>query len=1116
MDGAPGSVLFDVVRTFSRALRDAYAPGPSAQPEDQLKAPVRDLLRDAGAELGREGVRSSFEARVPGVGRPDVAVSTGSPSLLVGHVELKEPGKGATPSRFRGHDKRQWGKFRSLPNLVYTDGESWALFRKGERVGPLVRMSGDPTSEGAEAVAPADAEKLERLLREFLSWKPSVPGSAEALAATLAPLCHLLRDDVLDALGQEGSTIAGAADYWREYLFPDANNEQFADAYAQTVAYALLLARFSEAESGDGNAAGGEYGGLDVERAVGILRPENPLLARTLKLLAEDEVRSEISLGVGLLERSVSAVDPGRVAREGSDPWLYFYEDFLAAYDSRLRNDRGVYYTPVQVVRCQVRLVSELLEERFGKRLSYADRGVVVLDPACGTGTYPLAVLQHGLAKAKGRFGDASAQATRMGRNLHAFELLVGPYTVAHLKVTGEILKEGGELPEGGAGVYLTDTLEPPHASPPDRFEFFAPELGREHRRALVVKSETPVLVCIGNPPYNRHRADEPRGGWVRHGDRGVGDRPIIEDFLESAREAGQGEHLKNLYNDYVYFWRWALWKVFESGPEPGPGVVSFITASSYLRGPGFVGMREAMRRTFDELWVLDLEGGNLGSRKTPNVFDIQTPVAVAVGVRHGTPKPGEPAVVRYAKIEGSREEKLEALERVGRFGDLGWEECLSGWQDYFLPRRDSAYFSWPKLTDVFPWQHSGVQPKRTWPIGPTEEVLRERWKDLLSVRGAARAEAFKETRDRKIASGYGQLEDPSRRAAPLAEAPAGETPPETVRYALRSFNRAWILKDARLGDYMRPELWRAHGSRQVYMTSLITEVLGEGPSATVCADVPDLHHFFGRGGKDVIPLWRDAAASEPNVTRGLLALLSEAHDSEVSAEDLFCYAYALLCAPGYAQTFWDELTVPGPRIPLTKDSDLFRRVARAGEDLIGLHTFGERRLGTAASRRGDGTEPGAARYAVGMGIPLAPEAYPEDFSYDEGSRTLRVGAGEVHDVSPDVFEHSISGFKVVKSWLRYRMKEPTGRNSASRLDRIRPRRWTEEMSEELLELLWALEATVTKLPELDGFLEEAIASDLFSASELPCPAAEERESPKVGDEAGQASLFEERADDDG
>lgn len=224
-------------------------------------------------------------------------------------------------------------------------------------------------------------------------------------------------------------------------------------------------------------------------------------------MLADPHARQEIETGVELLERSISAVDPEEIARRspGGDPWLYFYEDFLAAYDRRLRNDRGVYYTPVEVVRAQVNLISRLLTQSFDKPLGFADDGVMALDPAAGTGTYPLTAIQNGLDLATARYGKGmeASSAGKMARNIHAFELLVGPYAITHLRVAERVMDAGGSLPEDGVRVYLTDTLESPHASPPGRFPLVARELTEEHERALKVKRDTRVLVCFGNPPYD-------------------------------------------------------------------------------------------------------------------------------------------------------------------------------------------------------------------------------------------------------------------------------------------------------------------------------------------------------------------------------------------------------------------------------------------------------------------------------------------------------------------------------------------------------------------------------------------------------------------------------------
>ena len=1077
------------LQVFAEAVKAKTEAFVLGQPEDQLRAPFESFIMGAATDWNWEVVCVG-ESNLPDhLGRPDYAVERNR--LLAGYVELKALGVGANANCFRGRDRGQFKRFSGIPNLLYTDGNEWALYRSGECVGTIVRLSGDISVDGRNAVSPEDARAVGHLVSNFLEWEPFLPldrrGKVDlkGFAALLAPQCRMLRDDVTEALDHVPSSLTQLATDWRELLFPAATNAQFADAYAQTVTFALLLGRSIGADP------------LTFQNAQDALSVQHNLLSRALQILTDPQAQTELSTSLDLLLRVIGVVPPATLASP-EDPWFYFYEDFLAAYDPKLRKNSGAYYTPVEVVRAQVRLVDELLVERFGKQRGFAASDVITLDPATGTGTYLLAVIEHALARveAKQGAGAVPGQASVLAGNLYGFELMVGSYAVAELRVTRTLRDYGAELPVQGTHIYLSDTLESPHAEPPQLPLFLQP-IADQHARALEVKKSVPVLVCLGNPPYDRHAAatgtnGERTGSWVRWGDDGKsGKGAILRDFIEPATAAGYSLQLKNLYNLYVYFWRWALWKVFEQNTKGGPGIVSFITASSYLDGDAFVGMREHMRRNCDEIWILDLGGEGRGARRSENVFAIQTPVAVAVAARVEETKRDVPAKVRYARIDGSRSKKLATLNAIGGFAEVEWQDCPDDWHAPFRPAGEGEYFAWPLLTDLMPWQHSGVQFKRTWPIAPDAATLERRWNKLLNV--SDRSRAFRETGDRTIAGTYRVALTDESDSTPISKLPTTAPMPEARRYAYRSFDRHYAIADGRLMSRPRPDLWRTHGEQQVYFTSLLSGFLGVGPALTACAMLPDLHHFSGRGAKDTLPLYRTSDASEPNILPGLLDQLTKTYGREITPEDFAAYLYGVLAHPAFAKHYSEQLETRELRVPMTRDRGLFEALREAGVKLLRLHSYGERFVPDGESR---GRVPtGSARCT--KAVPGNADDYPESFRHDAEARTLHVGQGEFADVAPEVFDFEVSGLEVVQSWLRYRMKNGAGRKS-SPLDNIRPERWTSEFTTELLELLWVLETTVEGYPKQQELLESVLAGDCFRADELPGVPDEMRKLPKA------------------
>jgi hypothetical protein len=666
-------------------------------------------------------------------------------------------------------------------------------------------------------------------------------------------------------------------------------------------------------------------------------------------------------------------------------PSPMLYQQFLDAYAPAQRRRVGVYYTPPEIVGVQVRLAAEVLEQRLGCRDGFGAEQVLVVDPATGSGAYPLAI------------------AEMIGRPLarvRLFEPMVGAACI--------VRSHGFDVEERDA---LTDHVE----------------------------LEAPIVVCLGNPPYRRSR---------RCGGPGLG----VGEF----RGPDDGLHAKNLYNDYVYFWRWALSAVFEQ--RSGAGIVSFVTAASYLRGPSFGGMRQSLRRLLDDLWIVDLEGDLLAARRTENVFAIRTPVAIAMGVRYGESQSRKAARVFFTRVAGTRQEKLSRLARVRRLDDLAWEEASPGWATPLVAARDTDYAHWPRLTDIFPWQLSGAQLKRTWPIAPAPEVLCERWRRLLQLSPADRVAAFRESRDRTLDSAPPALDDPTRHLRPLRSLNAGEPCFEPVPYAYRSFDRQWVIPDARLGDFMRPALWGVAGPNQIFLTSLLTNVLGPGPAAVATALVPDLDHFRGSfGARAVIPLWRDAEATRSNVATGLLDRLAQQYGLDTPPEKMLAYCYALLATRSYVARFDEELRVPGPRVPFTSDGALFAQAANLGDRLLAMQTYRE-------------LPAGRVRCIAPLG-----DAYPGNFAFDPSTQTLRVGDGVFGPIEANVWGYSVSGLRPVQSWLRRRIAPRSGR---SPLDAIHPRRWTPLMTRELLELVWVLEATLELEPALDAVLDEAASSN--------------------------------------
>jgi len=1059
-----------VARYGAEAKAKLSNPGASGEPEDQLRAPLEGLFADLAELCGikREWLAAVGESSLSNLKtRPDYAITL--KNVLVGFVEVKAPGKGADPRRFKGHDKDQWEKLQSLPNLLYTDGNAFSVWQNGELVGSIVELEGDVEKSGARLTGPPE---LVARFDNFLRWEPIPPRSAAELAKVSARLCRLLRDEVTEQLDQNSPALTELAADWRKLLFPEANNQQFADGYAQAVTFGLLMARSSNIRLAEGlDQVGKELG------------KTNSLIGAALRLLT-DEVGNEATLktSLGALVRVLDAVNWHAVSKGQPDAWLYFYEDFLAVYDNALRKLTGSYYTPPEVVEPMIRLVDEVLRKHFGRSAGLASTDVTLADPAVGTGTFILGVLRRIAADVEADQGAGAvpqAIESAIGR-LIAFEMQLGPFAVAQLRIYAELIQLIGKAPRATPRMFVTDTLGDPFTEVETLGSWYG-KIAESRRQANQIKRKEPITVVIGNPPYKEKAKG--RGGWIEAGD--ATNKGPLNTWLPP-KDWGVGAHAKHLRNLYVYFWRWATWKVFDHDPEHDTGIVCFITVAGFLNGPGFQKMRDYLRRTCDRIWVIDCSPDGHQPDVPTRIFQgVQQPVCIVLAARSKEKSTDKPAAVRYTILPvGKREEKFAALEKL-KLTSKVWQDCPTDWRAPFLPAATGKWASFPAVDDLFDYNGSGVQPARTWVIAPDQDSLLRRWQTLVRAKEADKERLFHPQMEHgRIGSHHvGRVHArglPGYEANPMSVAEDRGTCVAPVAYGFRSFDRQWIIPDYRLINRPNPALWASRSSTQLYLTVLHRSSPTTGPAFTFTSSIPDYDHYKGSFGGRVFPLWANADSRTPNVSSTVLEKLITSYKTRVSPEDVFAYLAGVAAHPSFTARFQGDLKQPGLRIPLTADPKLFAKAVEIGRRVIWLHTFGERYVDRKADR-----PPGPPRLKKGGpkmpkegSIPLDPDSMPDEISYDASQQRLIVGDGFIEHVSPAVWAYEVSGKRVLTQWFSYRKKNRErpiigDRRPPSKLGDIQPDHWLAEYTAELINVLNVLTLLVELEPAQAKLLEQ-------------------------------------------
>ncbi|MCY2931553.1 MAG: N-6 DNA methylase, partial [Planctomycetota bacterium] len=712
------------IRDYLRAVEKALGMGNAT--EHTYRPAFKTLLEAFG-----KGICATNEPRRVACGAPDFIVARDESSI--GFIECKDVGYSLDDAE-RTDQLRRY--FDSLENLILTNYLEFRYYVRGQQQMHVVLARFD--GKGKVKIMQGAECQLATLLQVFLAAEPVTISSPKELAARMANIAKVIRQAIEKAFAIEGETgtLHGELASFRATILGDITPEQFADMYAQTVCYGMFSARFNVPDH-KADAFTREHAAHDLPRT-------NPFLREMFEYIAGTRLDASIVWAVDLLAEVLRRCEMQEILRKfgkatrQEDPVVHFYETFLAAYDPALRETRGVYYTPEPVVGFIVRSINHILKTDFACPAGLADNRkftvdvpdatkkagktskefhrVQILDPATGTGTFLFETIRgiyESLSANRGVWaGEQGYVAQHLLPRMYGFELMMAPYAVAHLKLAWLLKDTGYDFPGNERlRVYLTNTLEEVEvvAGP---LLAFGNQIAREANAASKVKTECPIMVIMGNPPYSGLSANMNK--WVDDLlKKALPTKGGAQGYYEVDGEA-LGEKKVWLQDDYVKFIRFAQYRI----ELTGYGVLGFITNHGYLDNPTFRGMRQSLMQTFDEIHVLDLHGNSNKKEKPPgggkeeNVFDIQQGVAIGIFVKRKNQSGKKPARVFHQDLWGSRVAKYKWLSG-NDIQDLKWTPLSPCSPHYFFvpkdERRRAEYESFPLITDVITQNVTGI-----------------------------------------------------------------------------------------------------------------------------------------------------------------------------------------------------------------------------------------------------------------------------------------------------------------------------------------------------------------------------------------------------------------------
>jgi predicted helicase len=906
-------------------------------------------------ETSEMGYRTDFEILLQGIfekinvrridhdpkakqgNKPDFIVMKNDIPIL--YIETKAIGE----SLDKIEKSKQMERYFGYANLVLTDYVEFRFYRNGIRYQEPIKFADFDLDSRTITSLPDKFQFAGNTLLQFTQTHKEPIKSGEHLAKIMGGKAQRIRDNIREVLSKKDekkTEILNVYSTIKNLLVHDLDEEEFADMYAQTLVYGLFVARYHDKSNEN----------FTRQEARDLVPASNPFLRhffdhivgpdfdKRLEYIVNELCEVFAHADVQQLMKQYFADDLWGNTHEGPDPVIHFYEDFLKEYDAELRKKMGAYYTPLPVVRFIVRSVDHLLQKEFNLPSGLADTSklengvhrVQILDPAVGTGTFLSAVIREIYLKLKNS-GQIGRWTTYVHNDLlprlHGFELMMAPYTIAHLKLSMAFKATGFKYFNRRLGIYLTNSLEESETQEGLFAGFgFAESIAEESKEAALIKNETPVMIVIGNPPYSGVSSNETRYA-----------NGLVQKYkVEPGGKTKLQERKHWLHDDYVKFIAFSEYMI----EKTGVGILGFITNHGYLDNPTFRGMRWHLMSTFNFIYIIDLHGNANKKEKTPsgskdeNVFEIQQGVSIILAVKKDNKNSNELAQIYHLDLWGKRQEKFNALSDLS-FNKIKWNKIDQQLPNLFFVPDNSAknrdiYFEGFNVSELLFTNTSGIVTMGdSFVIDENSDVLIQRLEKFLieNITVSYLNDKY------SLGKNYAEWVINNKKDIVI-------DPEKIVDYLYRPFDTRYSYFDNKL-------LWRPRSSTMKHFIIgknvglIIPKQLApnEVAGAFITRNVGGHKTFSAFNSNYYFPLYvfSEDGTKIPNLKKEIVEEI-EKTVGKVTPEDILDYIYAVLHSPTYREKFKEYLKIDFPRVPYPKDKDTFKKLAKLGTELRSIH----------------------------------------------------------------------------------------------------------------------------------------------------------------------------------